>query len=301
MFRSEKRYQLISDGNKNVSWVSATSKDCICVVLGDNELVIYTHKGEELMRKMFNKRITYIQTHKNCILLTYEDDSLDMYQWSEGSLDCVISRQFSTSIKNAELLDWGTNIDGVVILLASGDLYRSDSYEDVSKLVLVDHDVKTSAYYARGDYLLYITRDDELKTWCFYDSFHISLNADKAVLNDIQELQVALFNDNKQFICFKGIGERGEYYFERVEDNLTVIDEADISVELLGTTRGFEAAYLYQKDDTIYYQGPSGRKNHDYAYSNPYRIKIDENFSLMPICGGIIYYNDNEVNVLIVP
>lgn len=301
LFHSEKRYQLISDGNKNVSWVSGTSKDCICVVFGDDELVIYTYKGEELLRKRFDKRITYIQTHQDNILLTYEDNSLEMYRWLDGSFDRMISQQFSDSIKKAELLDWGTDLDGVVVLLTSGDLYRSDSYENVTNLVLVDHDVKTSAYYARGDYLLYITQKNELKTWCFYETFHICLNADKSVLNDIQDLQVALFNDNKQFICFKGIGARGEHYFVRVEDNLTVLDGANVSVKLLGTTRGYEAAYVYQKDEKIYYQGPSGRKNHDYTYSNPYRIKIDKQYSLMPINGGVVYYNENEVNVLIVP
>lgn len=301
-FRSEKRYQLVLDEKKKVSWVCGTSLECICVVFGDNELVIYTYKGEELLRKRFDKRITYIQTHLNCILLTYEDDSMEMYQWSGESLDCVISQQFSASIKKAELLDWGTKLDGVVVLLDNGDLYRSDSYETVGEIVLVDHRVKTATYYALGDYLLYITMNDEIKTWCFSETFHINISVSKTVLHDVKELQVTNFILNKEYIEFIGIGNEKKYYFASNLDNLYICEINDESIKHIGiTVGGLPTAIIYQKDGDILYQGPSGRKHQSYRYSNPYKIKVESGYSLMPINGGVVYYNENEVNVLIVP
>lgn len=300
-FISERRYCILSNSASTVSMVSGTDKNCLSCVLDNNELVLFDYSGQILTQKEFDSKISFMETHKRSILLLFENNTVELYFWNDNELEQVFSKEFSYNVKKTELLEWGADQDGAVILLENGELWRSVDYTRNQELILMEKNIKTAAYNGRGTYLLYIDENGKIKTWCDSSTFHLDLDISSDILEDIIELKVVRVDDEDGYIDFIGIGKQNSYYIKSAEGRLFVNQTPDISVIPLGVTKGMPTAFLYQKNGKIYYEGPSNMKRRDFGATNHYTINVPENTEVFPFVGGIIYYNDKNIDVLLVP
>ncbi|MCR5059266.1 MAG: hypothetical protein K6A81_11705 [Clostridiales bacterium] len=299
------KYTVYSDANKKVSFVGGTDKSFIGIVLDKRELLLYDYRGSFLDRMSYKTDIVSMDVMDDCVLLAFEDNSLEAFRITEKGNDPLSSFKFNYPIKTARFTDdEHTESPTSTVLLNNGDLWNNEK-TDLFHYFQVDKDVVSFAYDMYGDLILYNTKKGDLRYLSFGERDY---NLDDSIikLNGIIEVKEASIDSyNEADIRFLITTKEGDCFVQISSDYSTfsLCEKNPKNVIILGVSNSVPKGMLYSQDGKKYYEGPSYNDRHYYGSSSRenYIVSIPDGYNIHVIQGGIVYYNDHEVKVKLIP
>ena len=303
-FASTKKCTLFSDSDHTVSAVSGSGESSIGIVIDNREFLLCDYTGSELNRMRYETDIVSLDVIDDCVLLAFEDNILEAFQITETGTDSFSSYKFDYPIKHAEFTDHEHSEKPIcTVLLSNGDLWRNEE-TNLSHYYQVDNDVISFAYDTYSDLILYNTQIGELRYLSFWEHDY-SIDEDIICLNDIIEVKEASIDSyNEADIRFLVTTKDGDYFVQISSDYSTfsLYDKNPKNVNILGVSKSIPKGMVYSADGKLYYEGPSYNDRNYYGvrYSDHINIHIPKGYDIHVIQGGVVYYNDHEVKLLLI-
>ncbi|MCR5059267.1 MAG: hypothetical protein K6A81_11710 [Clostridiales bacterium] len=301
MLKKSKTYMVYSDSNRNVSFVEGSYHARMGIVLDEREFFECDYEGNELVRMVFDTDIVSLDMLYHYSLLGFEDNHVEKYYVTEK--ECILETEYSfqSSIKKTELTNTqsGSSEYGVAVLLENGEFWVSDKNGDI---VLIEQNVKDFDYSISSDVILYAKDSGEL---CCVSSRY-TLDAEVMSLTNVSTIESAFFLSLRdENIRFRLMKENESLFIEvdKEHNRLSLCDlQPDIKPDMIFASKTIPEAVIYEADGFFYYEGPSYNQRHSYGdkYRGRVKLSIPEGYNIHTIMGGVIFYNDHEVKVLLI-
>lgn len=303
-FASTKEYTLFSDSDHTVSSVSGSGESLIGIVIDNRELLLCDYSGSELNRMKYETDIVSFDVMDDCVVLAFEDNSLEAFRITEMGVNSFSSYKFDFPIKNAEFTDHEHSENPIcTVLLTSGDLWRNEE-TDLSQYYQVDKDVVSFAYDTYSDLILYNTQIGELRYLSFWEHDY-SIDEDITALDGIIEVKEACIDSyNEADIRFLVTTKEGDCFVQISSDysSFFLYEKNPKNVNIVGVSKSIPKGMVYSANGKLYYEGPSYDDRNYYGgrYSDHINIHVPKGYDIHVIQGGIVYYNDHEVKILLI-
>lgn len=295
--RGTERYTVFSDPDRNVSLVGGTESVSLGIVIDDKEFLVFDKGGNERFRKIFQKRIIQLDMLYYLSLLVFEDGSIEIYSCDDKQNELISEYSFETGIVKAELM----RKSSAIVLLDNGELWKSAG-DDYSEFNLIESGVVDCSYSISSGTILCINEGGDLKC----SSNRYKLSPELQSLSGVKEIKDAYYySDPDKKIRYMAICE-SESYFISVDSDADKVYLSDVTPvldpETLDVSKTISEGVSYRENGKYYYEGPSKNERDYYGgrYKNRFQLSVPEGYSIHTILGGVIFYNDHEVKVLLI-
>ena len=302
LFQRTKRYTIASNSDKSVSYVSGSNPYYLGIVFDNREFLLCDYEGTELGRLTFESEIVAMDVMNDSILLGFGDNHVEEFRIAGSDVDLLCKYSFDCPIETAAFTDREYSpTPEITVLLANGELWKNDS-NDLSEFSLIDENVASFAYDMYTNSIVYNTTLGELRCFSINDYM---LTKDLSCLQDVILVENAcLYLKRDLHIRFLvKTGTRSLYIQEDMDKKVFSLCDVDYEdYTMIDTSNSTDYAILYSREGKTYYEGSSYNERHTYGVSgrNPLRISIPEGYKIHTIMGGVIFYNDHEVKVLLI-
>lgn len=304
LFTNKNQISVFSDSNREVSFVGGTNESSIGIVLDKREFLLCDCKGSESGRIRFEQDIEILDILGDCILLAFSDNHIEEFRFVDGNKELLGSCRFDQSIVNAEFTAREYSESPMAtVLLSSGELLKNEE-EALSSFSLVDEGVTSFAYDIYSDVMLYTGSKGILHCFSF-GGYDYRLDDNLQNLQNAYDVKSAAPHSKySQDIRFSIHGDFGSAYVKEDLDTLvfSICDDNTDETTLIGVSKSVGKGIVYQRDGNMYYEGSSINRKKVYGegVGDPLRISIPNGYTIHPIQGGVVYYNDHEVKVLLI-
>ena len=295
------QYELLSDQNRCVTMVSASRRYLIGIVLDEKNLLLSDYTGKTIAERAFDQRIISMDVHGHEILLGFEDNHIEVYQESDGQLEAIYSQEFEDAIVKCELPPQHDDSYHSVILLANGMLF--DCFLDNAGLMcgLINKDVVSFSCEESSCMILYLTADQKIICW----ATHVGCTSSGICEEDLGNIESVETYHLDGRPCFLARGTNTNYLidYDAKDDKIVLMDTiAEESIVDYSIAKVVPESVVYREQNSVYYEGPSYNQRRYYGegYDKRRSLNISDDYQLMAILGGVIYYNDHEVNVYLI-
>ncbi len=299
------KYTVFSDANKKVSLVGGTDKSFIGIVLDKRELLLYGDDGKEKWNEVYEQDIQAMDILYDGVLLAFADNHIEEFRLKDGKKEMLGTYIFSYPIDKAEFTDREISPNPLTtVLLTNGEMFVNSS-NDLSSFSAVGEGINSFAYDTYNNLLLYSTKNGNMNYLSFYgDDF--SFDDSLAKLDGIhQVVEASLDSYNEEDIIFLVTSKDGDHFVKKGIDSneLSLCELNPSEIQMLDVSKSIPKGMLYSKEGRKYYEGPSYNDRHYYGVNcrENYPLSIPDGYSIHVIHGGVVYYNDHEVKVKLIP
>ncbi len=299
------KYTVYSDANKKVSFVGGTDKSLIGIVLDKRELILYDDAGKEKWKEVYEQDIQSFDVLYDCVLLTFVDNHIEEFRLKNEKKEMLSTYMFSHQIDHAEFTDReDTERPVCTVLLTDGEMFVNSS-DDLSSFLPIGEGIVSFSYDIYSNLLLYCTEKGNISYLSFY-GYDYSFDESLAKLDDILGIEEASLDSyNEEDIRFLVTSRGGDHFVGICIDSreLFLCELVPGEIRMLDVSKSIPKGMLYSKAGKKYYEGPSYNDRHYYgvSYRENYPVSIPDGYSIHVIQGGVVYYNDHEVKVKLIP
>lgn len=298
-------HTVFSDNNREVSFIGGTDKSLIGIVLDKRELLLYSYDGTEKWREFYDQDVQEMDILHDCVLLVFADNHIEEFQLVEGKKEALGMHTFAHPIENAEFTSREYSKKPLTtVLLTNGELYINSS-DDLSLFSLLDENVSSFAYDVYSDVMLYSSSNGKLICYS-YGGHNYQLDENLQKLQNVEEVERAssFANCDGDILFFVRWDSGSAYVLKFPDTKVFSLSKTDpYETKVVGVSKSVSKGMLYERNGKLYYEGPSHNDRHYYGSSSRenYIVSIPDGYNIHVIQGGIVYYNDHEVKVKLIP
>lgn len=299
-FFKKNQYEVFSDQNRCVTMVSASTRFLIGTVLDEKNLLLSDYTGKTIAERSFEQRIVSMDIYEHQILLAFEDNHIEVYQETDGELNEKYSKEFEDKIVKSELVE-DHSVFHSVVLLANGMLF--DCFLDNAGLMcgLINRDVVSFSFEENSWKILYLTENQKIICWATYVGCTSSGICEED-LGNIESVE-SYYSDGRTCFLVKGTKDNFLINYDAKDHKIVLMDTiAEESIVDYSIAKVVPESVVYRENNVVYYEGPSYNQRIDYGEGNQARksLEILDDYQLQAVLGGVIYYNEHEVNFYLV-
>ncbi|MCR5059265.1 MAG: hypothetical protein K6A81_11700 [Clostridiales bacterium] len=305
ILKGKTEYTIFSDQNREVSFVGGTDKSLIGIVLDKRELILYDDAGKEKWKEVYEQDIQSFDVLYDCVLLTFVDNHIEEFRLKNEKKEMLSTYMFSHQIDHAEFTDReDTERPVCTVLLTDGEMFVNSS-DDLSSFLPIGEGIVSFSYDIYSNLLLYCTEKGNISYLSFY-GYDYSFDESLAKLDDILGIEEASLDSyNEEDIRFLVTSRGGDHFVGICIDSreLFLCELVPGEIRMLDVSKSTPKGMLYSKNGKIYYEGPSYNERTYYGvkYREHYLVSIPDGHNSHVIQGGVVYYNDHEVKVKLIP